>query len=84
MFVFKAHRLFYHSTLGVRVIKKKKKVRVSTATSGRGGALFMGEVPPYDTATPQALGIRGEGPRLGGSGVNRDVWKNDIRRQTLK
>jgi len=25
--VFKAHRLFYHSTLGSRVIKKKKKVR---------------------------------------------------------
>jgi len=24
--VFKAHRLFYHSTLGLRVIKKKKKV----------------------------------------------------------
>ena len=28
--VFKAHRLLYHSTLGLRVIKKKKrKVRVS-------------------------------------------------------
>jgi len=26
-FVFKAHRLLYHSTLGSRVIKKKKKVR---------------------------------------------------------
>jgi len=25
--VFKAHRLLYHSTLDVRVIKKKKKVR---------------------------------------------------------
>jgi len=24
-FVFKAHRLWYHSTLGLRVIKKKKK-----------------------------------------------------------
>ena len=24
--VFKAHRLLYHSTLGLRVIKKKKKV----------------------------------------------------------
>ena len=23
-FVFKAHRIFYHSTLGLRVIKKKK------------------------------------------------------------
>jgi len=26
--VFKAHRLLYHSTLGLRVIKKKKKKRV--------------------------------------------------------
>ena len=26
--VFKAHRLLYHSTLGLRVIKKKKKVRL--------------------------------------------------------
>jgi len=26
--VFKAHRLVYHSTLGLRVIKKKKKVGV--------------------------------------------------------
>ena len=25
MYVFKAHRLMYHSTLGLRVIKKKKK-----------------------------------------------------------
>jgi len=25
--VFKAHRLVYHSTLGLRVIKKKKKTR---------------------------------------------------------
>jgi len=27
--VFKAHRLLYHSTLGMRVIKKKKKKTVS-------------------------------------------------------
>ena len=27
--VFKAHRLLYHSTLGVRVIKKKKKKKKS-------------------------------------------------------
>jgi len=26
--VFKAHRLLYHSTLGLRVIKEKKKKRV--------------------------------------------------------
>jgi len=38
--VFKAHRLVYHSTLGLTVIKKKKKVTRSanahgTSTSGR-------------------------------------------------
>jgi len=27
---FKAHRLVYHSTLGLRVIQKKKKKKVST------------------------------------------------------
>ena len=27
--VFKAHRLLYHSTLGLRVIKKKKKKKVN-------------------------------------------------------
>ena len=30
--VFKAHRLLYHSTLGLRVIKKKKKNRLIAAT----------------------------------------------------
>ena len=32
---FKAHRLLYHSTLGLRVIKKKKKA-CSTEGGGRG------------------------------------------------
>jgi len=27
--VFKAHRLVYHSTLGLRVIKKRKKIKVT-------------------------------------------------------
>jgi len=31
--VFKAHRLVYHSTLGLRVIKKKKKIRVWDLTT---------------------------------------------------
>jgi len=31
--VFKAHRLLYHSTLGLRVIKKKKKVHLSFAST---------------------------------------------------
>jgi len=33
--VFKAHRLLYHSTLGLRVIKKKKKSLPREAISGR-------------------------------------------------
>ena len=40
--VFKAHRLLYHSTLGSRVIKKKKKRSLSrrgcSSTEVRGGA----------------------------------------------
>jgi len=31
--VFKAHRLLYHSTLGLRVIKKKKKTHISRYTA---------------------------------------------------
>ena len=33
--VFKAHRLLYHSTLGLRVIKKKKKVTCDSGERGR-------------------------------------------------
>ena len=33
--VFKAHRLLYHSTLGSRVIKKKKKSTTCDETSGK-------------------------------------------------
>jgi len=32
--VFKAHRLLYHSTLGSRVIKKKRSARSGTSTTG--------------------------------------------------
>ena len=31
MFVFKAHRLLYHSTLGLRITKKKKKKKKKTS-----------------------------------------------------
>ena len=33
--VFKAHRLLYHSTLGLRVIKKKKKVKEERLQSNK-------------------------------------------------
>ena len=35
--VFKAHRLLYHSTLGVRVMKKKKKTQRNAFLDGVGG-----------------------------------------------
>ena len=50
--VFEAHRLVYHSTLGLRVIKKKKKKASSKHHSSSTAACFysltitnMGEVP---------------------------------------
>jgi len=49
--VFKAHRLVYHSTLGSRVIKKKKKGLGETAVEDRpigGERLLELEVPPEE------------------------------------
>ena len=37
--VFKAHRLSYHSTLGSRVIEKKKKLKASTFDASQGKSL---------------------------------------------
>ena len=37
--VFKAHRLVYHSTLGLSVIKKKKKKKVTVGISAVQGAV---------------------------------------------
>jgi len=66
--VFKAHRLVYHSTLGLRVIKKKKKSRerefpafkgfpVMVTTSAefkvyRGASLIRNTHPPRITIGP--------------------------------
>ena len=44
--VFKAHRFFYHPTLGLRVIKKKK------ARNLRGGAVLGGVAVSYKRGTP--------------------------------
>jgi len=46
--VFKAHRLLYHSTLGLRAIKKKKKVH---ALVGRGVLLWRSQMPFYFPGT---------------------------------
>jgi len=35
LFFFEAHRLVYHSTLGLRVIKKKKKKKVASSSLPR-------------------------------------------------
>ena len=56
--VFKAHRLLYHSTLGLRVIKKKKKV-----TDRCEGAMQHAVTPPVcpsnsASATPDAACVR--------------------------
>jgi len=40
--VFKAHRLLYHSTLGVRVTKKKKKKKIKMNVRGGGGVRSRG------------------------------------------
>ena len=37
--VFKAHRLFYHSTLGLRVIKKEEAEERTSATAAAGSTL---------------------------------------------
>jgi len=39
--VFKADRLLYHSTLGVRVIKKKKKKKKTETETDEGSMAFL-------------------------------------------
>jgi len=60
--VFKAHRIVYHSTLGWRVIKKKKKkLQPFSAQKGckpftpRGGRFLMSEVPLQSTRSEVPL-----------------------------
>jgi len=45
--VFKAHRLFYHSTLGLRVIKKRKKKKKDRLQT-RGGRASEGRATIRD------------------------------------
>ena len=64
--VFKAHRRFYHSTLGLRVIKQKKKYLEASEREAdgadprgyRGTSPIRKRPPRYDP--PKTLGI---GPR---------------------
>jgi len=43
--VFKAHRLLYHSTLGLRVIKKKKKKQLLPGSQGHNLTLTVVYLP---------------------------------------
>ena len=49
--VFKAHRLLYHSTLGVRVIEKKK--RGSSLTAPRTAPAHFPQNAPHTAPTPE-------------------------------
>ena len=51
-FSFKAHRLLYHSTLGLRVIKKKKKLRSFSSC-----ALLAGLLLSYSQWIPEVLKV---------------------------
>ena len=53
--MFKAHRLLYHSTLGSRVIKKKKKRRGGWTVDG-GRAISSGRVFIMNTISHSELG----------------------------
>jgi len=77
--VFEAHRLLYHSTLGLRVMKKKKKKKEggggwgpaeSKNNHSSGGELSSGgeEIPPSQVAT---LGVRNTSVNVS---AKKDVW----------
>ena len=57
--IFKAHRLLYHSTPGLRVIKKKKTLRVTDRVRGsRGEKLVSNEVRYPQTRGPPGFGVK--------------------------
>ena len=66
--VFKAHRRLYHSTLSLRVVKKKEKIPASR--SARGGRVWGGDRPPV------VRGIRSR-PEEGLGRVGRAVQRRD-------
>ena len=45
--VFKAHRLLYHSTLGLRVVKQKKKFQIPTPQAPIQRTSFNETISPY-------------------------------------
>ena len=55
--VFKAHRLLYHSTLGLTVIKREKSSPRASHPLYRGTSLIRNRAPlgPYSSRMPRAL-----------------------------
>jgi len=74
--VFKAHRLLYHSTLGLRVIKKKKTANVfqdglGFRVYGRGCGLTRNRTP--ETLNPMAETLNPKPPFVGSRLTNPGV-----------
>jgi len=66
--VFKAHRLLYHSTLGLRVIKKKRRRALRVAASA------LGYVASGTEFRVPSFGYRVSGTEFRVSGVGFRVW----------
>jgi hypothetical protein len=63
--VFKAHRLLYHSTLGLRVVKKKKKtVVVQPGVRSCQDRYTLPSLVRIDTCLSEVLGSQGLGFRV--------------------
>jgi len=71
--VFKAHRLVYHSTLGLRVIKKKKKKKGWVCRYRRKEVVCRVRSPPDVPLTP-ATNIRLSGSEEGSYLRLIDLW----------
>ena len=62
--VFKAHRLLYHSTLGSRVIKKKKKNHLQRAVGDLDVAEAWYPSHSVEPTNPESINLSNEEPRL--------------------
>jgi len=69
--VFKAHRFMYHSTLGSRVIKKKKKVWWYQGLRGRRTAP---KTPPSRDSQCTCFRVWGHGCGVQGQGSGFKFW----------
>ena len=81
--VFKAHRLLNHSTLGSRVIKKKKKGGTLTFVSRRGGCLHEDAVDAQDGLGRVDVGALCPDDQADVARVDldREGWRGHLRRR---